>query len=533
VSDSLSGSIALILAYARSGALDRAWAMFEELGLEARRDNPAVLTLHARLLKDRARRGGGEEQRQGYLAAAKAYREAAEISPATYPLINAATLLRLAGMREEAAALAADMLSLMERRPDIAEAETPYYREATRAEALLLQDQYPEAQKSLERAQSLAPRAWEDHATTLRQFALILSDAGQPTEWLDRFRPPRAAHFAGSIRLPADDAVLASAIDRWIVEERIGFSFGALAAGADILIAEAMVRAGAELHILLPGSRAAFVEVSVRPFGDRWEKSFDALMDVAESVREIDAGAEVVHPAAITLADSVAMGMAVIQARRFETEAVQLIVTPRGRIGVHTDQARKAWVATGRRQHHLTVDWLGVAGDPKTETSDHRVIALLAIGCDVNSPIARKSSDDVLIGCLPALGGVLASHRPMVNLGWHDRTLLLAYASAADAARAARAIIAVVGPLPMWRVAGHIGILRPIEDPLSGRLLLFGEAIGTTLQILRMTPEATILISDSFAASMNAAESPGDAEPIGELDVESAANPIGLWSLRF
>jgi hypothetical protein len=367
----------------------------------------------------------------------------------------------------------------------------------------------------------------------LRQFGLILSDAGQPTEWLDRFRPPRAAHFAGSIRLPSDDAALAAAIDRWIAEERVGFGFGALAAGADILIAEAMVRAGAELHILLPGSRAAFVEVSVRPFGDRWEKSFDALMDVAESVREIDARAEVVHPAAITLADTVAMGMAVIQARRFETEAVQLIVTPRNRTGVHTDQARKSWVGTGRRQHQLTVDWLGVAGDPETETSDHRLIALLAIGCDLNAPIARKSSDDVLIGCLPALGSVLSGYRPMVNLGWHDRTLLLAYASAADAARAARAIIGVVGPLPMWRVAGHIGILRPIEDALSGRLLLFGEAIGTTLQILRMTPEATILISESFAASMNAADSPGDAEPVGELDLESAGSPIGLWSLRF
>jgi hypothetical protein len=49
--------------------------------------------MHARLLKDFARRAGGEEQRLGYLAAAKAYREAAEISPATYPLINATLLL--------------------------------------------------------------------------------------------------------------------------------------------------------------------------------------------------------------------------------------------------------------------------------------------------------------------------------------------------------------------------------------------------------------------------------------------------------
>jgi tetratricopeptide (TPR) repeat protein len=531
LTESPSGSIAMILAYARSGALDRAWQMFDDLGLGERRDNPAILTLHARLLKDRARRAAGEEQRRGYLAAAQAYRDAAELSPATYPLINAATLLRLAGMRDEAAALAADLLVMLDRDPDIGEAETPYYREATRAEALLLQDRIEEAERSLEKAQALAPRAWEDHATTLRQFALILADAGKPTDWLDRFRAPRAAHFAGSIRLPADNAALSAEIDRWIVEERIGFAFGALAAGADILIAEAMVRAGVELHVLLPGSRAAFVAASVQPFGDGWEARFDALIYAAESVREIDEDMAGIPPAVITLTDSVAMGMAVIEARRFETEAVQLIVTARGPAGLHTDHARKSWAATGRRQHQLTIDGVERAGAAKIETSDHRLVALLAVAFDPNAAPVRNEADDLLIGSLPALGAVLSQHRPLVNLGWHDRTLLLAYPSAAEAARAARAIIGAVTPAPLWRIAGHIGIARPVEDPTSGRLLLFGQVVGTTLQILRLTPETTILVSENFAAVMNAGEPCGDAEPIGELDLDDA-RPIGLWSLR-
>jgi len=235
--------------------------------------------------------------------------------------------------------------------------------------------------------------------------------------------------------------------------------------------------------------------------------------------------------AEIALADSIAMGMAVIKARQFETEAIQLVVTAPNRSGSHSERVRKSWRETGRRQHLLAIEWQDDAVQPEHAANDYRLITVLALVFAPGPSVARDRADDLLVSCLPALGTVLASHRPLVNLGWFDRTLLLAYPAAADAVRAAKAIVAA-GPGPMWRVAGHIGILRPVEDPVSGRRLLFGQAIGVSLQMLRAVPEGAMIVSDVFAAALNAGDVPVEAEPVGELEPEGLGEPIGLWALR-
>ena len=89
-------SLLSIIAYARSGALDHACRLFLEGGFELVDDDPAVLSVRGRLLKDRALAAEGAERRRLYLEAAGAYARAGEIGGATYPLINAATLSLLA-----------------------------------------------------------------------------------------------------------------------------------------------------------------------------------------------------------------------------------------------------------------------------------------------------------------------------------------------------------------------------------------------------------------------------------------------------
>ncbi|MEA3017901.1 MAG: hypothetical protein QOI38_2623, partial [Sphingomonadales bacterium] len=189
-----------ILALARAGALEQAWHAFARAGYE-RADEPAALTVKARLLKDRAGRAAGVERRRLYLDAAHAYRRASELRPGTYPLINAATLLLLSGDRDSAETLAAEVLDRIEREP--AEPETPYWLAATRAEALLLAGRGSEAREALAEALAAAPRAWEDHASTLRQFLLIHEALGEDAAWLEMLRPPRSLHFSGRIGLAA------------------------------------------------------------------------------------------------------------------------------------------------------------------------------------------------------------------------------------------------------------------------------------------------------------------------------------------
>src|SRR5829696_8669981 len=235
-----STPLSLIIAYARAGASQFAWERFVAAGYDRMTDDPAALGVRGRLLKDRALAGEGAERRRLFGEAAAAYRGAAALSGATYPLINAASLSLLSGEDGQARALARQVLDRIDADPG--EPETPYYRAATRAEALLLLDRDGEARAAFDEAVALAPRAWEDHASTLRQFALILAAQGRDSAWLDTHRPPRSLHFGGHMSFDAKvvrrehlDEKIAAVLE----EEKVGFAYGALAAGADIIIAEA------------------------------------------------------------------------------------------------------------------------------------------------------------------------------------------------------------------------------------------------------------------------------------------------------
>ncbi|MBL7466251.1 hypothetical protein, partial [Escherichia coli] len=78
------------------------------------------------------------------------------------------------------------------------------------------------AEAALRRAVTLAPRAWEDHASTLRQFATILAELGLDADWLDAYRPPRTLHYAGQMRI-RNDATQSAGIDAVLAAENIGF----------------------------------------------------------------------------------------------------------------------------------------------------------------------------------------------------------------------------------------------------------------------------------------------------------------------
>ena len=125
-----------------------------------------------------------------------------------------------------------------------------------------------------------------------------------------------------------DDQHAADTISAMIAETGARFAYGALAAGADILIAEAMLRQGGELHVILPISPSAFKAQSVEPYGEGWPPRFDALMARAVSVEIVDNG-ERLSAAAIELAAVVAKGRAIDNAARLESQAVPVDIADR------------------------------------------------------------------------------------------------------------------------------------------------------------------------------------------------------------
>ncbi|QCI94670.1 TRAFs-binding domain-containing protein [Novosphingobium sp. EMRT-2] len=316
-----NSKIPIIRRLARSGDTMRAWQMFTDAALEGDR-HPDTLTLKGRLLKDRGLSAPSTAERTRLLGAARqAYLSAAAMMPATYPLINAATIALLEGNQKDAAILATRVLTMLDAGDH--EPETAYWLHATRAEACLLLGEIDKGQAVLAQAVRQAPRAWEDHASTLRHFRLIMATLARPAEWLDAYRPPASLHFSGIIHVAPDQAQSPERIAEAVDRIRPGFAFGALAAGADIMVAEALLERDVELHVMLPATIEGFRHDSVSRFGTHWEARFDAILEAAASVETIEA-LDAVSQSGIYVGDEMAMGCAIRHARQLESHAVAL-----------------------------------------------------------------------------------------------------------------------------------------------------------------------------------------------------------------
>ncbi|MFN3945957.1 MAG: tetratricopeptide repeat-containing protein [Allosphingosinicella sp.] len=518
--------LAAIVAYARAGALDHAWRQFLLAGHGQRLDDPAALAVKGRLLKDRAVRAGGAERRRLYLEAARAYRASAAVRPASYPLINAATLSFLAEDRQAAADIAREVLAQIERSPD--EPETPYWRGATRAEALLLLGRDGEAKAALGDAIAAAPRAWEDHAATLRQFALLLAARGEAADWLDPLRSPRSIHFAGhmSFHGDRDRPELERAVAEALEEERAGFAFGALAAGADLLVAEPVLARGAELHVVLPCGAEAFAAWSVDPWGPEWRRRFDAAMAAAETVRIVRPVGGRPGPRMIALADEIAMGAAAMNARRLASEAVQLLVRP-------PDETARgdgdAWRGSGRRRRLIAAAreevTPGTPSEAPTESTGGDPMAIRAFGLDpIDDGFAARL--DGLARRLDAVPGLrFAPHLD------GDR-VLAGFADPAAAAEAAARLQAACDDGTALRIGGHYGLAETVHDPFSDRRRLVGAAPQIAAAAAASTPPGSTCVTDDFAAALACAGSEGmETGFVGELEAADGGPPIALHAL--
>ncbi|MDN3647237.1 hypothetical protein QWY75_13580 [Pontixanthobacter aestiaquae] len=310
-----------ILRLARSGSLERAWSLMEQHSLLDSDTDQRALTLQARLVKDRAKRADGAERARLFAESAAIYAKAGALDNGSYPLINAASLSLLAGQKAQSEKLARDVLTALDANPD--EAETPYWLGATRAEALLLLGQEPEARAALRKAVTKQPAAWEDHAATIGQFELLCRELDCDAEWLDQLRPPSAVRFSGIMNVEQSDAAVEKQIDDWLERENVGFGYGALAAGSDIWIAEALLRRGAELHVVLPCDRATFRQISVSAIDPAWEARFEVMMEQAETAECLDY-APAPDAAAVERGDQVALGLAIHRATQLRTTAKRL-----------------------------------------------------------------------------------------------------------------------------------------------------------------------------------------------------------------
>ncbi len=85
--------------------------------------------------------------------------------------------------------------------------------------------------------------------------------------------------------------------------------FGSLASGADILLAEAMLKLDADLHLVLPFDKDDFIKMSVSGSGKHWIERFETLINHASSLTQVFYNKPVDDSVSFALCTEIAMGL--------------------------------------------------------------------------------------------------------------------------------------------------------------------------------------------------------------------------------
>lgn len=471
--------------------------MFVDQGLQKVIDDPRILTLKGRLLKDRAKMSAGRDSVRYFGEAADAYLAAYELERASYPLVNAAACFLFAEDRPRSRELAREGLAMLEANP--AEGETPFWHLATIVENLLLLEEFTRARKVMAEACALQCKAYEDQAATIGQCERILRMIGEDPGWLDEFRPPRSLHFSGLIGLDENDIELRNAIRAFFEREQPGFAFGALAAGADILIAEAARESGAELHVILPDDLNSFRASSVEPSGGHWLSRFDALIEqavVVESVPLNLEGADAAMPQRIELASLVAMGLCQRHAGNLCSDAFALTIAAAGEPArAYLDHWKASGlplerIETARAMHSQ------VGGD---SIEDDRLLSLIGVEGVMPGNLADLARRFRMVA--------VPETDPQIMMGSPQDTLSFAKECLGYTARIrASLVLGVVVQERLETLIEQVGLISEVRE-FGGMLMDRGMAMAATL----------------FDRDLQ-------VEEIGEI--ASLSGPISIWTGR-
>jgi len=556
-----------VLALARSGSTGEAARRFDEYGLGAVTDEDTQ-ALSARLKKDAALAAGGEEGRRLALRAAHEYQTIYEQTGGYYPAVNAATLTFLAGHRDAGARLADEVLRAVG-----ASNDRSYYALATEAEAHLLRGDVDAAMDALGRAARANASDYGALATTRRQLRMICQTAGIDTDVLAAVAGPAVVHFCGH-RISrdgnapfrsSDEGHVSRLIAEVVAKHNVGFAYGSLASGGDILWAEALLARDVELHVVLPFALDEFVECSVAPSGHSWVERFSRCLDRAASVTYGTSEAFLGDDVLYRYCSEIAMGLTLVRARWLEAEAHQFALwdgkPPRGDAGTAIDVA--LWQRTG---HPVTVVQPPTADSP-TRVMDVQRSSIPEVRVDRHDTTGPTRSGRVVRAMLfadvrgfskltdeqlpifaeyvfGAFAEVLDRHRAAIEYSntWGDAlyAVIIDAVSAAACALDLQDAIEHLAPetvgLPRdiaLRLGGHVGPIFPVTDLILKRQSFVGSHVNRTARIEPVTPPGAVYVTSPFAAALELTDGhPFACDYVGHRPAAKDYGSLRMYRLR-
>ena len=558
------------LAHARSGATHEAHALLDRaqpLAEAARATSllTEILSLRGRLAKDAVHRALRQRVRDAgdralwqpavrvlVAHARDAYLAAWRIGNAAFPGINVATLTLILGDREGAARFAREVIASLPSEP------TATWDLATLGEARLLLGDVDGATASYAAAFRAGAGNAGIVASMRRQLALIERVLPVAAQIRDALPTPSVVAFAGHMvdapgrlrsRFPPELVpAVAAALRERVASLGNPTVYTSAACGADLLLIDAAIEAGAEVTVVLPFARADFVRVSVATGGDEWVRRFDRAIASAHRVvmatGESYLGDDVLFENAAKLVE----GLAALRAEQLQTRPLLLCVTdsseataPVAMGGTRSTLAR--WQSAGRDAEVIDLAALRGAATrgapPPTETGatasevaeGERTMKTMLFADlagysrlgDSVIPRFQRTFLDIAASLIDAAGP-----RVLEAKTWGDG-LYIVFDDVRAGAELALRVVDRVGEadwtgagaaagVPRVRVSLHTGPVFRCFDRVMGRDGYFGAHVTRAARIEPITPPGVVYASEAFAATL-ASEDNGEfaLEYVGTL----------------
>jgi histidine ammonia-lyase len=566
------GDVALahrgVLSLANAGATALALEKYYEFGLDQCPQTDAR-SLLGRLKKDEAFGETGEARaalfREGRAIYEEAFHAAAAAGDpeAYYPAINAATLALFAGEAAAAGRFAGKVLELLAPRIASLDEGAPdrYWVLATMLEAHLVRGDLKAAGGLVARVVAAAGRDDAALATTGRQLERIVAAKKLDSGVLAAFKVPTVVHYLGPmIASPLGHnggfraaATVADDIAAVVGGMRIGAAYGSLAAGADILFAEALLEQGVALNIVLPCAAEGFIEQAVRPAGEGWVARFHSCLAAAKTMRLATEDAYLGDDQLFPYGSNLAMGLASLCARHLHAPLMQLAVWD----GVVDDGAvagtaadMSAWREAGHPVRIVavgpdaTAERLRPWHRPEVARGRRDTRAMLFGDLHGFSKLTDAQLPTFAEKVMRPLGDVTRRHRPRINFvkTWGDGIFIVfrdagsAAACALDMQDAINAIDLEAAGLPgtlKMRLGGHLGPVYELDDPVTDRPNYYGAHVSRAARIEPITPEGCVYVTETFAAMLalhNAAEFSCDY--VGNTEMAKHYGRLRMFLLR-
>jgi tetratricopeptide (TPR) repeat protein len=558
---------AAILALARAGATRQARIQYGALlgNMSGSGSGSAlyndIAALDARIRKDEALATVGLARRRLLAEAADRYLAIFRRTGGYYPGINAATLSLLSGNHKRAKSLAREVakaaLAISTRRgPDA------YFASVSAAEAALILGDPEAASEAIKVAARDHHYDFSALATTRHQLKLVCDAVGLSKDLLAPLSTPAVIHYTGhmigSRFHDSEEGRVRAQIAHSLERLYVGFGYGSLAAGADILFAEELLKRGADVNLVIPFDTEDFKRVSVVPSGREWIKRFDACNRAAKTVSFATTDRYMNDHSLFAYGGKIAMGLALLRARFLAAPVYQIAVwdgdstaSSDNIAGTYSDVA--FWRRRGlpsetissHRNKRSTVKVRSAASRTATQSACGRLIRAILF-CDVKG--FSKLGDEQLLAfereVLPRFARILDRYRRRILFRntWGDGLYVVAFdaetaaSCAMDMLAEMESLVPAKHGLPAdlgIRLGGHVGPVFRMRDPVLKRWNFIGSHVNRTAMIEPITPPGAAYVTEAFAAELATnRKSSFDCEYVGQVPAAKNYGTMRMYSLK-